>query len=171
MYLEFWKLKEKPFENTPDGKFLYPSPNHRDALQKILYAVGSEKGCAMLSGEYGCGKTVLVRTLVKRLDLSTFEIALINYPVFDRESFLKDIIHQFGQETEAEDHPELQVLPDIDSRFEGNVEVGGLLLCENSTEYVESRREAHDDMAQSQIQSVDNNYLRQSDPRMPVLNP
>jgi hypothetical protein len=71
----------------------------------------------------------------------------------------------------AEDHPELQVLPDIDSRFEGNVEVGGLLLCENSTEYVESRREAHDDMAQSQIQSVDNNYLRQSDPRMPVLNP
>jgi len=71
----------------------------------------------------------------------------------------------------AEDHPELQVLPDIDSRFEGNVEVGGLLLCENSTDYVESRREAHDEMAHSQIQSVDNNYLRQSDPRMPVLNP
>ena len=71
----------------------------------------------------------------------------------------------------AEDHPELQVLPDIDSRFEGNVEVGGLLLCENSTEYVESRREAHDEMNTQQIESVDNNYLRQSDPRMPVLNP
>jgi|TARA_R100000479_G_C6303264_1_gene171108 hypothetical protein len=71
----------------------------------------------------------------------------------------------------AEDHPELQVLPDIDSRFEGNVEVGGLLLCENSTEYVESRREAHDDMNSSQIESVDNNFLRQSDARMPVLAP
>ena len=71
----------------------------------------------------------------------------------------------------AEDHPELQVLPDIDSRFQGNVEVGGLLLCENSTEYVESRSEAHDEMNAQQIDSVDNNYLRQSDPRMPVLNP
>ncbi len=71
----------------------------------------------------------------------------------------------------AEEHPELQVLPDIDSRFQGNVEVGGLLLCENSTEYVESRREAHDEMNAQQIDSVDNNYLRQSDPRMPVLNP
>ena len=71
----------------------------------------------------------------------------------------------------AEDHPELQVLPDIDSRFQGNVEVGGLLLCENSTEYVDSRREAHDEMNAQQIDSVDNNYLRQSDPRMPVLHP
>ena len=71
----------------------------------------------------------------------------------------------------ADDHPELQVLPDIDSRFQGNVEVGGLLLCENSTEYVESRKQAHREMNQSQIDSVDNNYLRQSDSRMPVLKP
>ena len=71
----------------------------------------------------------------------------------------------------AEDHPELQVLPDIDSRFEGKVEFGGLLLCENSTEYVESRNDAHREMNQSQIDSVDNNYLRQSDSRMPVLQP
>ena len=71
----------------------------------------------------------------------------------------------------AEDHPELQVIPDHDSRFQGNVEVGGLLLCENSTEYVESREEAHKEMNQSQIDAVDNSYLRQSDPRMPVLNP
>jgi len=71
----------------------------------------------------------------------------------------------------AEDHPELQVIPDHDSRFKGNVEVGGLLLCENSTEYAESREEAHREMNQSQIDAVDNSYLRQSDPRMPVLNP
>ena len=71
----------------------------------------------------------------------------------------------------AKDHPELQVMPDIDSRFEGNVEVGGLLLCENSTEYVQSRREAHDDMNAQQINSVDNTYLRQSDSRMPLLQP
>ena len=71
----------------------------------------------------------------------------------------------------AEDHPELQVLPDIDSRFQGNVEVGGLLLCENSTEYVDSRRDAHDDMNANQIEAVDNSYLKQSDPRMPMMQP
>ena len=71
----------------------------------------------------------------------------------------------------AEDHPELQVIPDHDSRFKGNVEVGGLLLCENSTEYVDSRREAHDGMNANQIEAVDNSYLKQSDPRMPMMQP
>ena len=71
----------------------------------------------------------------------------------------------------AEDHPELQVLPDIDSRFQGNVEVGGLLLCENSAEYVESRSQAHREMNKNQIESVDNNFMRNSDSRMPVLPP
>lgn len=90
------------------------------------------------------------------------------------ESDNKNVSSKFREgwtPVKAEDHPELQVLPDIDSRFEGNVEVGGLLLCENSDDYVSSRREAHDEMNQTQIDSVDNNYLRQSDPRMPVLNP
>ena len=71
----------------------------------------------------------------------------------------------------AEDHPNLQVVSDIDSRFTDNIEVGGLLLCQNSTENVQARREAQLDQAQSQMNAVDNGYLRNSDPRMPVLNP
>lgn len=97
MYLKYWNLKEKPFDNTPDRRFLYPSENHRDALQKLLYAISAEKGCAMLSGEYGCGKTVLVRTVVNELDLSNYEIGLINYPFFDRATFLKEVVQQFGR--------------------------------------------------------------------------
>ena len=71
----------------------------------------------------------------------------------------------------ADDHPELQVLPDIDSRFQGNVEVGGLLLCRNSKENMDARREYHKQQAQNQMQAVDNTYLKESDPRMPVLKP
>ena len=71
----------------------------------------------------------------------------------------------------AEDHPNLQVVSDIDSRFTDNIEVGGLLLCQNSTENVQARREAHLNQASSQMNAVDNCYLRNSDPRMPVLNP
>ena len=70
-----------------------------------------------------------------------------------------------------EDHPNLQVVSDIDSRFTDNIEVGGLLLCQNSTENVEARRRAQLEQADSQMQAVDNSYLRNSDPRMPVLNP
>jgi hypothetical protein len=71
----------------------------------------------------------------------------------------------------AEDHPNLQVVSDIDSRFTDNIEVGGLLLCQNSTENVQARRDEQNRQAKSQMQAVDNSYLRNSDPRMPVLNP
>ena len=71
----------------------------------------------------------------------------------------------------AEDHPELNVLTDVDSKFKGNVEVGGLLLCKNSTENMDARREHYKEKNDQQIASVDNNYLRESDSRMPVLRP
>ena len=71
----------------------------------------------------------------------------------------------------AEDHPELKVLTDVDSKFKGNVDVGGLLLCKNSTENMDARREHYKEKNDQQIASVDNNYLRESDSRMPVLRP
>ena len=71
----------------------------------------------------------------------------------------------------SEDHPELRVMSDIDSRFEGNVEVGGLLLCKNTKENIEARKEYLQEINERQMESVDNSYLRESDPRMPMLKP
>ena len=71
----------------------------------------------------------------------------------------------------AADHPELKVMTDLDSKFKDNVEVGGLLLCKNSTENMEARRDHYKDKNDQQIASVDNNYMRESDSRMPVLRP
>jgi hypothetical protein len=71
----------------------------------------------------------------------------------------------------ASDYPELKVVGDFDSRFPDNIEVGGLLLCKIDTEIMQSRRNAQKRHAESQMQAVDNSYLRQSDPRMPVLAP
>jgi len=70
-----------------------------------------------------------------------------------------------------EDHPELKIMPDVDSKFKGNVEVGGLLLCKNSTEMMDSRRDYQKGQANSQMQAVDNSFMKESDPRMPVLKP
>jgi len=71
----------------------------------------------------------------------------------------------------AEDHPELLLTSDINSQFKGNIEVGGLLLCKASKEKMDSRTKHFQKAADNQMQSVDNNYLRENDPRMPLLQP
>jgi len=71
----------------------------------------------------------------------------------------------------ATEFPELKVLSDIDSRFPDNIEVGGLLLCSIPSEKVERRVRAQSNTAQSQMDAVDHNYMRESDPRMPMLRP
>jgi hypothetical protein len=69
------------------------------------------------------------------------------------------------------DHPEMQLLSDVDSRFPDNIEVGGLMLCAIDKDVAEDRTEQQLDASRQQMDAVDNNYLRQSDPRMPVLRP
>lgn len=71
----------------------------------------------------------------------------------------------------AADHPEMQLLPDLDSRFPDNIEVGGLMLCAIDKDIAEDRNAQLHDASQKQMEAVDNSYLRQSDPRMPVLRP
>jgi len=73
----------------------------------------------------------------------------------------------------AENHPELKILSDQDSRWaeEGSIEVGGLLLCKCPEEVVKQRKDYYQDVATQQMQGIDNNYLRENDPRMPMLEP
>lgn len=71
----------------------------------------------------------------------------------------------------ASDHPELMLSADANSRFKGNVEVGGLLLCKIPEEVAKQREAYYSNMARQQMDSVDNNLMRESDPRMPVLRP
>ena len=69
----------------------------------------------------------------------------------------------------AEDHPELKVMSDVDSRFKGNVEVGGLLLCKIPEEEISKRAKYYRDMAQNQMDAVDNSFLREENPVMPLI--
>ena len=70
----------------------------------------------------------------------------------------------------AEDHPELMMQADPNSRFKGNVEIGGLLLCKAPVEMSEQRNEYYRKQAQSQIEAVDNSFMRTEDKRMPLFN-
>lgn len=96
MYLEYWKIKEKPFENTPDPRFVYYSPRHEEALMRMLYAIDERKGCAMLTGDYGSGKTLLTRVLLQELAKKEkkYKVALIVNPRLTDLDLLREIIYQ-----------------------------------------------------------------------------
>lgn len=70
-----------------------------------------------------------------------------------------------------EDHPEMQIISDHNSRFEGSIEVGGLLLCRTAEENMKQRDGYYASKTKQQVDAVDQSYLRESDPRMPVLRP
>ena len=70
----------------------------------------------------------------------------------------------------AEDQPKLMMQADPNSRFKGNIEIGGLLLCKAPKELMDQRDAYYANQAKAQIQSVDNNFMRLNDERMPLFN-
>lgn len=96
MYEKYWEFTEKPFENTPDPRFLYYSNQHREALARLFYAVQERKGAAMLTGEMGCGKTLLSRTLTNSLDEKKYLSAVIINPTLTPLQMLGEIGIQLG---------------------------------------------------------------------------
>ena len=70
----------------------------------------------------------------------------------------------------AEDYPELMMHATTEGRFKGGIEVGGLLLCRIPKEFLEQRAKWYENQNSAQMESVDNNFLRENDPRMPLFS-
>ena len=71
MYAEFFGFSEKPFEMTPDPKFLYLTPGHREVLAAIIYGIRERRGIITVVGEAGTGKTTLLNAVADQLDEKT----------------------------------------------------------------------------------------------------
>jgi hypothetical protein len=69
----------------------------------------------------------------------------------------------------AEDYPEMMLHALTEGRFKGNIEVGGLMLCRIPHEFMEQRKQYYANLNKSQADSVDNTFMRVSDPRMPLF--
>ena len=78
---------------------------------------------------------------------------------------------QGWEPAKAEEHPEITVLRDRNSEFKDNIEVGGLLLCKAPEEMMSERDAYYRETAQNQMVSVENNFMRENDPRMPLSKP
>ena len=70
----------------------------------------------------------------------------------------------------AEDYPEMMMYASVDGRFKGGIEMGGLLLCRIPEEFLGQRMKHYEGQNKAQVESVDNNFLRENDPRMPLFS-
>ena len=100
MYASFFGLRENPFNLTPDPRYLFLSPYHRDALNHLLYGINERKGFIVITGGIGTGKTTLCRALLTHLNSST-KSALIFNPFISDIELLKAINHEFGIDLHA----------------------------------------------------------------------
>lgn len=107
MYCEYYGFKEKPFNITPNPRFIFLSKNHKEAFAHILYGIDSHAGFLELTGEVGTGKTTVLRTLLGRLDDDTHRIALIFNPCLSAIELLRLINSEYGIPSEGLSKAEL----------------------------------------------------------------
>ena len=102
MYTEFYGFSEKPFEITPDPKFLYLTSSHRKALDAMLNGKESRQGFISITGEVGTGKTTLIHSLLMSLD-DKVKTAFIFHTLITFEDFLETILRELYLEVTVKD--------------------------------------------------------------------
>ncbi len=99
MYEQFYGLTERPFDLTPDPRFLLLTPTHQEALSNVEYGICARKGITVLIGEAGTGKTTLLRKVLaprlRSVDGSATACAYLNNPVLTRHEFLEMLAASF----------------------------------------------------------------------------
>ncbi len=106
MYERFYGLKEKPFNLTPDPRYLFLSEKHKDAFAHLLYGIKNRAGFVMVTGEIGTGKTTICRALLSQLD-TDIEIAFIFNPTLNPVELLRRILIEFKEQPNSDNLLEL----------------------------------------------------------------
>ena len=105
MYLQFYGLRQSPFDITPNPRFLFHSTKHREAFNHLLYGIRERKGFVQLTGEVGAGKTTLCRAMLDQLG-DHYATALILNPVLNANQLMKAIAMEFGLQGKGRDRLE-----------------------------------------------------------------
>ncbi len=122
MYNEFYGLSEKPFELTPNPRFLYLTRSHREVLASMIHGIKNRRGFLSVTGEVGTGKTTLIHSLLDHLDQKV-KTVLIFHTTITFTDLLKTILQELDQATLRESRTDLlhqlvQLLVLMDKRGE-----------------------------------------------------
>jgi general secretion pathway protein A len=101
MYQRFYGLRELPFELTPNPRYLYLTPRHREALSNLQYGLSTAKAVTMLVGEAGTGKTTLLRTALESDACRNVRCVYLNNPALTRAEFVEILARRFELSAEA----------------------------------------------------------------------
>jgi general secretion pathway protein A len=101
MYQRFYGLRELPFELTPNPRYLYLTPRHREALSNLQYGLSTAKAVTMLIGEAGTGKTTLLRTALESDACRGVHCVYLNNPALTRGEFVEILARRFELSAEA----------------------------------------------------------------------
>ncbi len=108
MILNFYKLAEQPFGVTPDPRFMYLSPTHREAMASVLYGVKAGRGFTALIAEPGMGKTTVLFNLLQQLG-NTAKTAFLFQAQDTPINFLRNLLADLGVEEDGQDLVRMQV--------------------------------------------------------------
>jgi len=95
MYSSYFGFSDKPFEVTPDPKYLYASPSHKEMLASLVYGIRERRGFICLTGEVGTGKTMLINAALDRLDERT-KVAYIGNTALTFGQLLSVTLEELG---------------------------------------------------------------------------
>jgi type II secretory pathway predicted ATPase ExeA len=101
MYQRFYGLRELPFELTPDPKYLFFTPRHREALSNLEYGLSAAKSITVLIGEAGTGKTTLLRAALASERCANVRCVYMNNPALTREEFVRMLANRFNLSAES----------------------------------------------------------------------
>lgn len=97
LFRSFFRVRENPFNNTPDPNYFYMSPSHQEALLSLLYGVLQRKGFMVVAGDIGSGKTTLCRQFLKEVAPEVKTAVVLN-PNSSAKHLLASICRDFGIE-------------------------------------------------------------------------
>ncbi len=95
MYERFYGLRERPFDLTPNPRYLFLTAKHREALSNLQYGISARRGVTLLIGEAGTGKTTLVRTVLESEERRKTRCVYMNNPMLTRGEFIEFLANAF----------------------------------------------------------------------------
>jgi general secretion pathway protein A len=120
-YTTYWGLRAFPFDNVPDPRFYVPCSQHDAAHRWLSYGIHTRKGILLLTGDIGCGKTLLSRRLIVGLSPARYDVALVANPALSPSELLDEVLSQFGLDLVQSKAARLQTL---NTRLELNAQRG-----------------------------------------------
>ncbi|MCA9216254.1 MAG: AAA family ATPase [Planctomycetales bacterium] len=124
MYEEYWNVSEKPFENTANSQFYYPSDTHQGALLKLRYAVESSTGGALLTGAPGLGKTLVLQSLLQHLPAPVAPRVNLVFPKMPTDQLLSFIADELAGSQTPRSRTVDESIRTIQSTLQENAKAG-----------------------------------------------